>query len=83
MLITNEGVIIRIDTADINTLKRVTKGVRLMRLGEGVKIVSAAAVAHEEEGEPEGEEAVENTANTDTDAGENSTEAVDNSVANV
>lgn len=49
IIITSEGIIIRIDTADINTLKRVTKGVRLMRLGDGVKIVSAAAVAHEDE----------------------------------
>ena len=75
IIITSEGVIIRINAADINTLKRVTKGVRLMRLGEGVKIVSAASVAREEEQE----EAPEN-AEPDV---ENDAETVDNSVDNV
>jgi len=41
------------DTEEISTLKRVTKGVRLMRLGEGVKIVSAAAVEREKESDEE------------------------------
>jgi DNA gyrase subunit A len=49
IIMTSEGIIIRLDTEDISTLKRVTKGVRLMRLADGVKIVSAAAVAHEDE----------------------------------
>lgn len=49
IIMTSEGVIIRLNTEDISTLKRVTKGVRLMRLADGVKIVSAAAVAHEED----------------------------------
>ncbi|MBE7023002.1 MAG: DNA gyrase subunit A [Ruminococcaceae bacterium] len=88
IIITSEGVIIRIDTADISTLKRVTKGVRLMRLGEGVKIVSAAAVAHEEETE---EEVTDDTTpeNVDTpvdnsdESVENTDNAVDNSVDNV
>ncbi len=88
IIITSEGVIIRIDTADINTLKRVTKGVRLMRLGEGVKIVSAASVAHEEESEEEasGENAQENaesSVDNPEESVENSAEAVDNSVDNV
>ncbi len=51
ILMTSEGVIIRLNTEDISTLKRVTKGVRLMRLADGVKIVSAAPVAHEEDSE--------------------------------
>ena len=49
IIMTSEGVIIRVNTQEISTLKRVTKGVRLMRLADGVKIVSAAAVAREEE----------------------------------
>ncbi len=49
MIMTSEGVIIRVNTQEISTLKRVTKGVRLMRLAEGVKIVSAAPVAREED----------------------------------
>ena len=44
ILITSEGVIIRFSAADVSTFKRVTKGVRLMRLADGVKIVSVAGV---------------------------------------
>lgn len=58
ILITSEGVIIRINTEDISTLKRVTKGVRLMRLGDGVKLVSVARVQHEDEN-PEDSEAAD------------------------
>ena len=75
IIITSEGIIIRINAQEINTLKRVTKGVRLMRLGEGVKIVSAASVAREEDQE-------ETPENTEEQA-ENTSEAVDNSVDNV
>ncbi len=53
IIMTSEGIIIRLDTKEISTLKRVTKGVRLMRLAEGVKVASAAAVAHEDEEEAE------------------------------
>ncbi len=49
ILITSEGVIIRMDTEDISTYGRVTKGVRLMRLGDGVDVVSVASVAKEDE----------------------------------
>ncbi|MBR5156062.1 MAG: DNA gyrase subunit A [Clostridia bacterium] len=49
IIMTSEGIIIRVNTQEISTLKRVTKGVRLMRLADGVKIVSAAAVAREED----------------------------------
>ncbi len=85
IIITSEGVIIRIDTKDINTLKRVTKGVRLMRLGEGVEIVSAATVAHEDETE-EADTAVDNSetpVDNNEATGENNAETVDNSVDNV
>ncbi len=57
MLITNEGVIIRMDAGEISTVGRVTKGVRLMRLTDGVKIVSATAAAKEEEDGADEEEA--------------------------
>lgn len=65
ILITSEGVIIRINTEDISTLKRVTKGVRLMRLGDGVKIVSVARVQHEDEN-PEDSEAADNGGGEET-----------------
>ncbi len=53
MLITSEGVIIRMAAADINTFGRVTKGVTMMRLNEGVRIVGVALTEH---AEPENDE---------------------------
>jgi len=49
LLITNEGVIIRMTVESISTIGRVAKGVRLMRLAEDVKVVGIAAVPQEEE----------------------------------
>ena len=49
ILITSEGVVIRMGCEEISTFGRVTKGVRLMRLGEGVKIVSSSEIAKEQE----------------------------------
>ena len=51
ILITSEGVIIRMDTEDISTFGRVTKGVRLMRLADDVNVVTVACVEKEEESE--------------------------------
>ncbi len=51
MLITDAGVIIRLHTSDISTYSRVTKGVRLMRLDDEVKIVSLARTEREEDEE--------------------------------
>ena len=53
MLITDAGVIIRLRTNDISTYSRVTKGVRLMKLADGVRIVSLAKTPHIEEEEKE------------------------------
>ncbi len=65
ILITSEGVIIRMDTEDISTFGRVTKGVRLMRLAEGVNVVTVACVEKEEDSgeeiEAETTEAIETT----------------------
>ena len=61
MLITSEGVIIRIPASGISTIGRSTKGVRLMRLNEGVKVVSVGKTDHEEAEETEEETPVENT----------------------
>lgn len=47
ILITSEGIIIRIDSEDISTYSRVTKGVRLMRLADDVKVVTVARVEKE------------------------------------
>ena len=53
IMITSEGIIIRIPANGISTIGRSTKGVRLMRLNDGVKVVSMGVTEHEEE---EGEE---------------------------
>ena len=53
MLITSDGVIIRMAAKDINTFGRATRGVTLMRFGEGVKIVGVTSTEHEDEEEPE------------------------------
>ena len=49
MLITSEGVVIRMNTEEISTLGRQTQGVRLMKLGENVKVVGMAMTEHEDE----------------------------------
>ena len=59
MLITSEGVIIRMAAADINTFGRVTKGVTMMRLDEGVRIVGVALTEHSEPEEENKEENVQ------------------------
>lgn len=65
MLITSEGVIIRMAAADINTFGRVTKGVTMMRLDDGVKIVGVALTEHSDpEEESAGEQPEENIEGT-------------------
>ncbi len=51
MLITEKGMIIRLNTADISTIGRNTQGVRLIQLEEGDHLVSVARLAEREEGE--------------------------------
>ena len=45
LLITSEGVIIRIDVAQISTLGRYAQGVKLVNVNEGVQVVCIAKVA--------------------------------------
>lgn len=52
MLITSDGVLIRMHASEISTFGRQTQGVRIMRLDEGVQVVSLARTAHEDEEEP-------------------------------
>ncbi len=51
ILITTEGVIIRMDVAEISEFGRVTQGVRVMRLDDGVKIKSIERTQKEEKDE--------------------------------
>ena len=68
IMITSEGIIIRIPASGIRTIGRSTKGVRLMRLNEGVKVVSMGVTEHEESEEIE--ETQENQENTPQNQGE-------------
>ena len=54
MMITSEGIIIRLPAASVSSIGRNTRGVRLIRMEDGVSVVSVALTEHEE---PEGEEA--------------------------
>ena len=54
MLITEKGMIIRLNTADISTIGRNTQGVRLIQLEEGDHLVSVARLAEREEGDEGG-----------------------------
>jgi DNA gyrase subunit A len=59
MLITEKGMIIRLNTAEISTIGRNTQGVRLIQLEEGDHLVSVARLAEREDdeeglGEPAG-----------------------------
>ena len=51
MLITDTGIVIRLDVKDISILGRSTQGVTLMRAGDGGKEVSLAQVGRDEETE--------------------------------
>ncbi len=64
MMITDDGVVIRFDVSEIRNIGRSTGGVKLMRLADGVKVVSTTICEHED-----GAEAPENIENTES--GEN------------
>ena len=53
MLIADDGQIIRIKSSEINTIGRNTKGVRVMKLKEGTKIVCVAITPKEDDEETE------------------------------
>jgi DNA gyrase subunit A len=54
MLITEKGMIIRLNTADISAIGRNTQGVRLIQLDDGDHLVSIARLAEREDDEPAG-----------------------------
>ena len=62
MMISDDGVIIRMAVTDVNIYSRTTQGVILMRVDESVKVISLATTDHEEEEEEstQTEETVEN-----------------------
>ena len=49
IMIASNGIIIRIFSGDISTFARLAKGVRVMKVGEGEKILSVAVTEHSDE----------------------------------
>lgn len=49
MIITNSGIIIRLDMSSISTMGRVTQGVRLINLKENSSVSSISVVSKSEE----------------------------------
>ena len=74
MMITTEGIIIRLQCSDISILGRITSGVKLINLSDGVTVASFAKVREKEE-EKNHEEAEENSESVSAE--ENSNENTD------
>ena len=79
MMITTEGIIIRLQCSDISILGRITSGVKLINLSDGVTVASFAKVREKKEKESEDagqteeasendsvEETIQNNENTDS-----------------
>ena len=60
MMISNDGVVIRMDSAGISTMGRSTSGVKLMSLDEDIRIAAIAKVNKEQEQETDEETTPEN-----------------------
>lgn len=50
-MISSDGIIIRLRAADIRTMGRYARGVRLMKLGEDCKVVAFTRAEHDESAE--------------------------------
>ena len=84
MLIADDGVIIRVESSEISKIGRNTKGVRIMKLKEGAKIVCVAVTKSDKSQEKLAEELEEEPAEKPTEISEDfdseveSTETEDN-----
>ena len=72
MMINSAGIIIQIRACDFKNIGRITSGVKMMNLDEGIKVVKIAKVRSSEEEEIE--ETVEDNPDEETPAGEDSSE---------
>ncbi len=61
MLIASDGIIIRIPLETVRLCARPSKGVRVMKVTDGEKLITAVSVANEGEAEDTADEAVENS----------------------
>ena len=68
MMITTEGIIIRLQCADISILGRITSGVKLINLSKGVTVASFAKVREKEE--KENQQAAEEALNEEQESTE-------------
>ncbi len=75
IMIASNGIIIRIFAGDISTFSRPAKGVRVMRVAEGEKILSVALTEHNEEEVTEKPEEAEADANDGAETPEEIAEA--------
>jgi DNA gyrase subunit A len=71
MLITSDGVVIRMHAREISTYGRQTQGVRLMRLDDDVRVVSIARTPEEDEEEEDETSASEDAPNEETESNAN------------
>ena len=83
MLITTEGIIIRIQVSDVTVLGRITTGVKLINLKEGVSVASIAKVVEDKTLMPpeEAKEEADESENSDENSAENNNshaEAIEN-----
>lgn len=83
MLITTEGIIIRIQVSDVTVLGRITTGVKLINLKEGVRVASIAKVVEDKTLMPpeEAKEEADESENSDENSAENNNshaEAIEN-----
>ena len=65
MMMTNEGIMIRMHCSDITVIGRITSGVKLMNVGSGAFVASVAKLARTEEEENVNEDG-EESENSDT-----------------
>ena len=74
IMITTEGIIIRLHCSDISILGRITSGVKLINLDENVKVAGIAKVREKKE-EPSSSEGEEEELNSASETGPEETEA--------
>ena len=75
MMITTEGIIIRLQCADISVLGRITSGVKMINLTEGVTVASVAKVRDKEEKDTNAQQAaVEITDSAETEESDQPTD---------
>jgi DNA gyrase subunit A len=68
LVISSDGIIIRVHVADIPVYSRSTQGVRVMRIAEGAKVVTVAGVPHEDETAPDSDTGADESGVAEADA---------------